>query len=151
MKKLFSIFAIFVVILVSGCSGTKTLKCSKEMTDDEGYKTTETIEVKYNDKKVLAINQSTLSETDPSYVDLSLGFMSMFTEMFEGVDGIKVEVSKVKDNAIKTSINIDYTKLDIEKLKENFGDAEMEDEMYTSKDITIEDLKEEKLKDYNCK
>ena len=121
------------------------------MTDDEGYKTTETIEVKYNDKKVLAINQSTLSETDPSYVDLSLGFMSMFTEMFEGVDGIKVEVNKVKDNTIKTSINIDYTKLDIEKLKENFGDAEIDEEMYTSKDITIEDLKEEKLKDYNCK
>ena len=151
MKKLFSILAIFVVILAAGCSNTKTLKCNKETTDDDGYKTTETMNIKYNDQRVLSINQTSISEVDPEYIDLSIGFLSMYKQVFDGVDGVKFEINKIKDNTVKMAIDIDYVKLDVEKIKENFGEEEMDDDMFTSKNITIESLKADKLNGYNCK
>lgn len=151
MEKLFSILAIFVVILAAGCSNTKTLKCSKETTDDDGYKTTETMNIKYNDQRVLSINQTSISEVNPEYIDLSIGFLSMYKQAFDGVDGVKFEINKIKDNTVKMAIDIDYVKLDVEKIKENFGEEEMDDDMFTSKNITIESLKADKLNGYNCK
>ena len=151
MKKLLSILVIFTIVLVTGCSNTKTLTCTKELTDEDGYKTTTEMTITYNKEKVLTVDEKTASETDPEYVDFTYGFMNLFTAVFTNVDGIEVNVSK-ENNIIKTSMNIDYEKLDVHKIEENLSSMDIgHDDIYSTNDITFEEFKAKNLKGYTCK
>ena len=47
-------------------------------------------------------------------------------------------------------MTVDYNELDIDALKETFGDDFDEESFYSSKDITIDEFKEKNLTDYTC-
>ena len=158
-KKIFVLIAILsIVILVTGCksntivSNEKTMVCTKENIDNDGYVTNEIIEITYNPAKVLKVNQSSIIETNPTYIDFTIGFMSGFKSAFDNIDGIKFDINKVDNNKIKTVVEIEYEKIDFNKLKEALNGLSTDNNaLYSNTNYTIDQFKENILKDYTCK
>lgn len=151
-KGLFGFLVAFCLFAFTGCgTGPKTLSCEKVTTDENGYKTTDTINVTYENDKVTKVENINLSEMDASTVDATISFASLFATAFNEVNGMHVEYSKENDTTVKYVMTVDYNELDLDSLKETFGDSLDEDSFYSSKDITIDEFKEKNLADYTCK
>ena len=63
---------------------------------------------------------------------------------------MNIQYSKENDTTVKYIMTVDYNELDIDALKETFGDDFDEESFYLSKDITIDEFKEKNLTDYTC-
>ena len=134
-------------------NSNKTMTCTKEEVDEDGYRSNETVIVTYNSSKVLSSNTTYITETDPESIDFVYGLSVSFSTKFSELDGIKVNYTKVDDNKIKMTMDIEYDKINPEQIKETLGDLYDEDEgrMYAKKDYTIDEFKADNLKDYDCK
>lgn len=142
--------AIGVMLFTTGCEKTSTLNCTKTETDDDGYKTTETIVVTSKNDKVSKVEQTSIQEMDADLVDTTISFGETFSSAFNDIDGMDMTYSKESDNSIKTTMSVDFAKLDMEKLKEAFGSDLTDDSFYSSKDMTLEEFKKENLDGYTC-
>lgn len=160
MKKnyLFGFLVSFLLAFVlTGCgiySKEKILTCTKEETDDDGYKIVDTMEVTYNKSRVLKLKATNITETDPDYIDFSFEFGQAFAEKFNQIKGIKMEYQKIDNNKLQLVMDVNYNELELEQMKELFGDAydeNSEKNLYRSKDFTIDEFKEENLEGYTCK
>lgn len=169
-KYLFNLLSILLLVLVvTGCNGEssnsngdssendlslmkKTMACTKEEIDEDGYKTNETVVITYNKTKVLKVKSTNITETDPEFIDFTLGFTRIFIEKFNEVEGIDAVYKKVDDNKLQLNMEIDYNRIDLEQMEKvlsELGDAD-EKSFYSSKDVTIEQFQEDYLEDYNC-
>lgn len=165
MKKFFMCFLIVGVLFISTACGKEesndgkkdgkyeTLTCTLSETDEAGMKTETSAVVKYNgsDKKVVSIDQTVTTEVNPQIADLTVNLTSAVAEAFNKIDGMSMKVTKENDTTIKSVTSIDYTKINVENMKETLGDMfDEENAMYT-KDVTIDSLKDTALKGYTCK
>lgn len=159
MKKYSKLAVLLVfVVLLSGCgkdgislSKEKELTCTKTTTDDDGYKTEDKMVVTYKDNKVTKVTETNITETDPSMIDFTYSFSSAIAESFNKIDGMNIVYSKEGDNKIKFVMTVDYNKIDIDSIKSNLGELYDENNIYNDKNITIDEFKENSLKDYTCK
>lgn len=87
---------------------------------------------------------------DESEVKLAYNFGSVFTDAFKNMDGIDAKLEKVNNTSIKSIIEIDYTKLDANAIKEALGSM-VEDSIYSKSDITLDKFKSSYLEGYTCK
>lgn len=161
------LFVVFIMaFILTGCrtksetevggglfSSTKTMDCTKVETDEDNYKTTDTTIITYNNSKVLKIKTTVVSEIDPSYSEFSLNIGKAFAETFNKIDGMKMEYEKVDDNKIQSVMEVDFDKIDPDKIKEVLGDLYDEDSgnIYSTKNITIDEFKKQSLEGYTCK
>lgn len=137
-------------ILSGGNSGTKT--CSKTTTDEDGYKTTDTMVITYKNDKVAKVENSNISEMDPDYVDFTLNIGQSLVETFNKFKGIEAACTKEDDNVVKMDLNVDFTKIDIDNIKETLGELYSEENAFYSKsDITVDDFISKNLDGYTCK
>ncbi len=158
MKKHLLLFLILILSLTSCNNKTEQkntqeeiLTCSKTETDEDGYNITDTMVVTAKNGKVVKATETTISEINKNMVDIVLSFGEEFTKEFNEIEGIEATYSKESDSSIKYIITVDYTKLDIKKLKDNLKNVFNEKSFYSSKDKTIEEFKKENLSDYTCK
>lgn len=160
-KSIMSLVMIFVIaLLLTGCgnggsilggnSGTKT--CTNTTTDEDGYQTTDTMVITYKNNKVTKVEDTNISETDPDYIDFTLNFGQAFADKLSELKGFDVKYSKEGNNQIKMYMNVDFTKIDINNIKETLGEMYSEEESFYSKsDITIDDFISNNLEGYTCK
>lgn len=153
MKKIYYLGILGILLFtVTGCgSTTKTMTCTKTSTDEDGYKTTDTLEVTAKEDKVIKVIDTNVSEVDPNYLDFTFNLSSGLSETINKVDGMNVVYTKEDNNKIKFVMTVDFTKLNTESIKDAFGDLYDENNFYSEKDITLEKFKENNLKDYTCK
>lgn len=166
MKKFFMCFLIIGILFVSTACGKddsssddkkdgkyETLTCTKSETDEAGMKTETSAVVKYNssDKKVVTLDQTVTTEVNAQFADLTVTLTSAVAEAFNAIDGITMKVTKENDTTIKSVTNIDYTKINVENMKETLGDMFDEENAMYSKDLTIDNLKSTALEGYTCK
>lgn len=155
MKKIIRIMTITSLLMfITGCgskTNTQILTCTKTSTDEDGYKTTDTIEVTAKEDKVFKVIDTNISEIDPNYLDFTFNLSSGLSETINKLDGMNVIYSKEDNNKIKFVMTVDFTKLNAESIKDAFGDLYDENNFYSEKDITLEKFKENNLKDYTCK
>lgn len=142
--------AVGVMLFTTGCEKTNTLNCTKTETDDDGYKTTETIVVTTKKDKVSKIEQTGITEMDADKIETALSFGKSFSSAFNEIEGMSITYSKESDNSIKATTSIDFAKLDMDKLKEAFGDDLTDDEFYSAKDMSLEEFKTKNLEGYTC-
>jgi hypothetical protein len=151
MKKIVIVSVLILVLLITGCEGkTKTLTCTKESVEDN-LKTSEEMLVSYKNNKVFKITQTTIEEMDPDLIDTTISFGENFASTLNQVDGFEVNYSKESNNSVKYQITMDYSKMDMNKLKELFGDDWNEEDYIKAKDQDIEEFKKERLEGYSCK
>jgi len=154
MKKILIVtFSILSCILLVGCTNTKsgTLNCTKTSTDEDGYKTEEILKATYENNKVIKVEETSIEETDPNFINFSYAILSGIFEKLKNVDGINVDYSKIDNNKIKSVMKIDYSKFKIESLKEALGELYSDDTIYKKANVNITDLKQEYEKDgYTC-
>lgn len=143
-------FAIGVMLFTTGCEKTKTLNCTKTETDDEGYKTTETIIVTSKNDKVSKVEQTSIQEMEADLVDSTISFGETFSSAFNEIDGMDMKYSKESETSIKLTMSVDFAKLDMDKLKEAFGSDLTDESFYSAKDKTVEEFKNENLEGYTC-
>lgn len=155
MKKIIKIMAITSLLMfITGCeskTSTQTLTCTKTSTDEDGYKTTDTIEVTAKEDKVIKVIDTNVSEVDPNYLDFTFNLSSGLSETINKLDGMNIVYTKEDKNKIKFVMTVDFAKLNTESIKDAFGDLYDENNFYSEKDITLEKFKENNLKDYTCK
>lgn len=151
MKKML-VLSIFTVLLLSGCGGKSgTLNCTKTTTDENNLQTVETIKVSYKDDYVTNVKNTTKMEVDPFIATFTYTFYDSLITKFNEIDGFDASLSKENDNIIVTNFSIDYKKLDVDKLKELFGDNASEGAIYnTNVKLTIDEFVENNLEDYIC-
>ena len=119
MKKILIVtFSVLSCILLVGCTNTKsgTLNCTKTSTDEDGYKTEEILKATYENNKVVKVEETSIEETDPNFINFSYAILSRIFEKLKNVDGINVDYSKIDNNKIKSVMKIDYSKFKIESL-----------------------------------
>lgn len=151
MKKIVIVSVLILVLLITGCEGKiKTLTCTKESVEDN-LKTSEEMLVSYKNNKVFKITQTTIEEMDPDLIDTTISFGENFASTLNQVDGFEVNYSKESNNSVKYQITMDYSKMDMNKLKELFGDDWNEEDYIKAKDQDIEEFKKERLEGYSCK
>lgn len=165
MKKIVLVITLILsIILITGCgvnskngggsilNPNKTMNCTKESVDEDGYKTFETMNITYNSTKVLRVKSTNISETDPTYIDFGLSIGTALASKLSEINGMTMEYTKDGDNKIKIVMDVDFTKIDPAQIKEVFGELyNEEDSFYNKKDYTIEQFKKENLSGYNCK
>ena len=151
MKK--TLITLAALLLLTGCgnnSGTKT--CTTTTTDDDGYKTTDTMVITYKDSKVTQVEDTKVSEMNPSYIDFTVALSEGVAKEMNKWDGFEVKYSKEGGNKIKGYINVDFTKIDANAFKEALGELGEENDMfYTNNDITIDDFISKYADGYTCK
>lgn len=156
MKKFLVVtLSILSCILLAGCTNTKsgTLNCTKTSTDEDGYKTEEILKATYENNKVVKVEETSIEETDPDFINFSYVILSGIFEKLKNVDGINVDYSKIDNNKIKSVMKIDYSKFKIESLKEALGDLYSDDSntIYKKANVNITDFKQEYEKNgYTC-
>lgn len=161
MKKKLILVAFISLFLLVGCGtnssdsskvlNTGTLKCTKTEYDEEGYKTTDTMIVKYKKNIVTSVSETNISEMDASIIDISLSFGNLFAKALNEIEGINVEYTKLNEKQLQFTIDVDYSKVELEKVKEVFGDTydNSQASMYT-KNISLDTFKADILNDYTC-
>ena len=161
MKKNLLISIILCLILLTACGTTEnnsdknvdkgTLKCTKTEYDEDGYKTTDEMIVTYKKDIVTSVLETNVSEIDPSVIDMTLSFGNLFAEKLSEIDGLNVEYTKVNEKTLQFTINVDYSKVELDKVKQVFGDAydEKQSSMYT-KNIELDTFKKDILSNYTC-
>lgn len=167
MKK--SILILIVVLLsitLVGCGETelkesltnnpispiKTITCTKEEVDSDGYKTTDTMTITTNNDKVKKVSSTSLMEMDPEYIDFTVSFGESISTTFNKIAGMEMKYEKADKGTVKLTLNIDYDKLDPTQIKSVLGDLYDEEDasLYNSKDLTFEDFKKDSLEGYTC-
>lgn len=168
MKKiLLGISLLLGIILLTGCgsdvtgsnnaggifSSTKTVTCTHEEIDEDGYKTIDEMVVTYDSSKVLSAKSTSIIETDPTLVEFTLSFGQLLADAMNVVDGVSVSYEKHGENSIKATTTVDYEKLDYSKLKSQLGDMydSDDDALYNVKGLSFEEFKKRSLSGYSCK
>lgn len=167
MKKSFLCFLIVsALFLTTACgnksdndekedskSKTETLTCTSSETDEDGLKTEDTAVIKYNskDNKVISIEETAITEVDANFMSFTFNMLDALAKKFDEIDGISIKVSKENDTTIKSVTSITYDKINVDSIKSALGDMFDEDALFSKKDVTIDDLKNETFKDYTCK
>ena len=115
MKRILTILSAILLIFVAGCSsknGSKTFVSEKS-----GVKTE--ITVYYEGDKVTkqttidTINYEQMSVTKDEFKDMAMPI----SEKYQGIDGVEQKIVFDDDKAVET-LTIDYTKVDLKKLKD---------------------------------
>jgi hypothetical protein len=134
-------------------SSTKTVTCTREEVDEEGFKTKDEMIVTYDSSKVLSAKSISIIETDPTLVEFTLSFGNLLSDAINVVEGVSVSYEKYGDSSIKATTNIDYEKLDYSKLKSQLGDMydSDDDALYNVKGLSFEEFKKKSLAGYSCK
>lgn len=146
------VLSILMILLLSGCGGKSgTLKCTKTTTDEENFQTMETIKVSYKDDHVTKIENTIKTEVDPSLLEFSYNLYNTLIANFNEINGFDASLSKESDNFIVTNFIVDYKTLDVDKLKELFGNDTSEGVIYnTNLKVNIDDFIENDLEGYTC-
>ncbi len=137
-------------------SSKNTLVCTKTEVDEDGFETKSTMTINYKNNKVTKIKQEDLQTLDEESVDFVYGFGSLFMMAFSQIDGINATYEKVDSVSIKGIVEIDYTKLDFDALKQAIDDinsegGETEKSILTeSKEFSLDELKQNYLDGYIC-
>jgi len=158
MKKLLSVLIILLVLFTAtGCKKKREsldniLTCVKEETND-GKKINNTLTITYKDKEIQKLKSTTVSEMDPTTINLTMTIGSKVFDELNKIDGINMKYQKVSNKEIGLVIEIDYKKIDTKKLKEKLGKLYKEDaKLYNLQDTSIDDLEKELEKEgYSCK
>lgn len=170
MKKILlnSLLLITAITLVTGCGNSNNqslnnnsknknntssnkLTCTKTETDEDGYETNSTVTITSKNGKVVKATQEDINKMDESIIEASYSFGKIFAEAFKKIDGISASYEKVDSTTLKSKVEVDYTKINIDKLKETLGDAFTGDSIYSKSDITLDDFKKNYLDNYDCK
>ena len=170
MKKRIGIVLVLVVaLLVTGCesktnsggskkggilNNNKTMTCTYEETDSNGYKTSEKMVITYNSKKVIKVFQTTTTEMDAMVTDFAISAGNDVAKAFDNVDGITLKYSQVSTNTVKAEMEVVFDELKEEQIKQVivdlYGENADTDNLFDQKEISIEDFKKENLEGYTC-
>lgn len=155
-KMLLSLMMLFTVVGLTGCStsSNKVMTCTKTETEEDGYKTEETMNISYGkDNYVTKVDATTVMEIDESYTDMMIEFMQNFSDEFNKIGGISYSISKEGNNKVKQTMSIDYKNLDVDKLKEIAGEDGNSTFIINPNEthVTIDEFKKNELEGYTCK
>ena len=151
MKKNLIILLTFGMLFITGCeSSSGTLTCTKTEISEEGYSTETTMVVTYKNKVVNKVEQTSIEEMDADFVDTSIYFSQLLAASLNEISGYNITFTKESVTSVKIVTTIDYTELDLEKIKEAFGSSYKEGSLYSLSNISIKDFKETQLNGYKC-
>ena len=150
MKKTAIILFLLITCCLTGCGNEKTLTCTREITE-ENLTTKNEVKLFYKNDKIFKISQQTITEMDEELINQSMDFNQEFLDMLKDIKGLEASYSKEGKKALKSTLIIDYTKLDVNQLKDKFGEEFDESEFTKAKDRNIEDYKSKELEGYTCK
>ena len=164
-KNIFLFITILLLVISTGCakkgssgggilSGNKTMTCTKEETDESGYKTNEKMDIVYNSKKVVKVTSTNTTEMDSMVIDFAISAGTEIAKAFDKVDGISVKYTQENTNTIKYVMEIEFDKLKEEQLQQLINDlygGETDAEnLFDKKDVTIEEFRKDNLEGYTC-
>lgn len=107
--------------------------------------------ITYKNNKVTKVENINISEMDKDMLEMSYSFGVIFANLFNEIEGMDVKYTKESDTNLKYVMTVDYTKLNIDSLKESLGENFDDDSFYSSTNISLDEFKENNLKDYSCK
>ena len=166
MKKIGILFLILLsVFLITGCGSTKggtgkkksifdtkkTMTCTKEEVDEDGYKSTSKYVITYTSKKVNKVESEEVMTMDPTIVDWVYSFSYSIIEEIDKLDGIDASYVKQDDSTLVMKIAADFDKINEEQVKEAFGSLNEDGEIYTKRNVTIDEFVSENMEGYTCK
>ena len=115
MKKiLIGILISFMILFSTGCNNNTTNKnvnkvkddnsgtlvCTKSETDEDNMTTEDTIKIQYKNNIVKSVESSTIIQTLPEYLDMTISLSQALIEKFNEVNGLNYKVSKKDDSHI---------------------------------------------------
>lgn len=127
------------------------LSCTKTETDEDGYITTDTMNITYQNNTISKIENINISEMDSDVLEASYSLSSVLATSLNEIDGLEVVYTKESNTSLKYTMTVDYDKLDLETLKETLGDLSDDSTFYSSKEVNLDKFKQNYLQGYTCK
>ena len=138
---------VFSVLIISGCtkeeqvSETKTVECSLNRNDTiNNYSLESSYKIYYNDDIVSKVEtvEKVTSDNQDIITTFENTFNNTYSKMNEAYGGYTYDVNKT-ENEVTSTVEIDYTKLDLEKLYDD--EPTMKNIMNEDKKILLDELK----------
>ncbi len=125
MRKVFSIFTIFIVILLStGCSKEKKLECKKSSSVTQGVEMTQTYNITFDKNKINNLDIRLDFSLDDTTINMSQTFYDSIKQQYENeykkYKGVTINSNKESDRSFNFKILFDYNVLTQEE-KEELG------------------------------
>ena len=135
----------------SWLKGEKTTTCTKNINDNDTGSVTESTYKIISKKDIVTLfsNEELVRYNSTSSVKITKNLISSLILSFNNIEGIEAEFTDIDDYSYKTTIKVDYTKLDFEKIKTIYDNSINENTNIYKNNITINDFIDS-LKDYNC-
>ena len=126
MKKI--LLFIIVLLTITGCNRNKTLKCSKDISENE-IKMHQTSNMSYVNDKLETIDISilvTIPDSYKAYMESSINnFKEQYSKLYEGNSHITFSVNKKNDSEIVIDVSADYKNMtEEEKKKLDFNSSD---------------------------
>lgn len=129
--------------------GEKTITCSKETTDEDGTNTKEKqIFITKNDI-IRKVEQNQIITYSDDSGSIAYGFLKLFVDELDQIDGFETSISEYQNNSFTYTMKLNYDELNINKLKELFGDNF--DEKTYNNNLKFSDYQKNNLEGYTCK
>ncbi len=138
-----------ILLLLSGCSKSGTLNCTRQFTNEDGYEVKDTMIVNYENNIVTKVEHTNITATDPDLLDFTISFGETFSDNLNKVNGFNLKYDKYSEHEVRYVMTIDYKDLDVVALKNEFGE-DFDSDLY-SLNMAIKDFKKKNLSDYTCK
>ncbi len=161
MKNLFKTFlcSMLIVSLLTGC-GKKEEEIAKVTctmsAKDEFTEEVDTGVIEYQGDKVLSVEQKSVykildEEITGEELAATLDDLTEIASIYEDIDGYKVETEKLSDKEVSISLKIDYSKVNLDKIKEKLGDDYVNQIFPDGLDVTVDKVKKNNFEGFECK
>ena len=117
MKKYLVVLVAVFALVVSGCSlkgGTKTLKCTKDISES-GIKMVQTVNANFVNDKVETLDTTvliTLTEAQKPYMDTFINALkNQYDTQYGKYSHVDIKTEKTSDTEILVTVSFDYKKM----------------------------------------
>ncbi len=149
MKKIYIILIPMFILLLTGCSKTKTLTCTRDNETTNNVLIRSEVNIEYDDDKPVNFKLVTITDLSKTnllndeFVESLIRTSKDTTKHYEGKSGISAVYEK-DDLGVKYTLTINYEELKEDEIKDL-------DQKIFNKELKIEDIKSGYLKDWTCK
>lgn len=163
MKKIIIlIIAASFVLILTACGTakttkdtgiTKTIDCTLNETGEDGLTVDYSIDYSFKGDTISKIESSSIIEVDPKMLEATLEGSEEIIKNMALYDGFTYDLTKEDDSHIKGEIEIDYSKINVEDLKKEYGDDYVKKDMYLNyAGMSFDTIKDSMVKaGYTCK
>ncbi len=160
------ICGLLVLSTLTGCGKSDKKEDSKNnesskitctMTSkDDSFEAIDTAVIEHKDNKVTTVEQTSLYKINDENVSeddikTMIKELEEIGEVYKDISGYEFSTKKISDKEISITLKIDYSKVNLNQIKEKLGDEFINTSFPDGLDVTVDQVKKSTFEGFECK